>query len=450
MRLACFTPLPPVSSGIADYSLSLVEALASDHELDVYVASAAEVEAWSGRDPRVDVRNAHDFSWHHRARRHDLIVYQIGNAWCHDYTWPYLFRYPGLVVLHDAQLHHARAWSLLRRQREDDYRSELLFSHPTLPPEAAELALSGFSGPLYYFWPMLRAVVNAARLVAVHNQRLAGDLKREFSTAEVVTITMGMPMSAPTPAATAAVRARHGIPPDAVIVAAFGGVSEEKRLGPLLRATAVARRYQPALRVLLVGQVLPHYDVMAEAREAGVADLVTCTGYVAESDVDAYLHAADVVSCLRWPSARETSASWLRAIAAGRATIVTDLAQLADVPTLDPRSWTLLRASAAQTDPAPVAVSIDVMDEEHSLRLALKRLVSDAPLRATLGRHAAAYCRAHHARDRMFADYDRALTRAAAAPLPQAPLPEHLRSDGLEHTREILALFGGSISPPLP
>ena len=88
---------------------------------------------------------------------------------------------------------------------------------------------------------------------------------------------------------------------------------------------------------------------------------------------------------LRWPSARETSASWLRAIAAGRPTLVTDLAQQADVPTLDPRSWTVVHAQPTLAALEPVAVSIDMLDEAHSLTLALKRLTADAALRARLG-----------------------------------------------------------------
>ena len=47
----------------------------------------------------------------------------------HDYLWPYLFRYPGLTVLHDAHLHHARA-ALLRTRRADDYRAEFAANHP--------------------------------------------------------------------------------------------------------------------------------------------------------------------------------------------------------------------------------------------------------------------------------------------------------------------------------
>ena len=57
----------------------------------------------------------------------------------------------------------------------------------------------------------------------------------------------------------------------------------------------------------------------------------------------------DVCLCLRWPTARETSASWLRCLAAGKPTIVTDLVHTADVAVLDPRSWTL-----CSTRPMPV------------------------------------------------------------------------------------------------
>ena len=45
------------------------------------------------------------------------IVYQLGNSASHDFMWAYLFRYPGLLVLHDAQVHQARALWLLQRAR---------------------------------------------------------------------------------------------------------------------------------------------------------------------------------------------------------------------------------------------------------------------------------------------------------------------------------------------
>jgi glycosyltransferase involved in cell wall biosynthesis len=448
VRLAVFTPLPPTRSGIADYAVELLHELGSRHQIQVYVASTQEVSAWTGRGAPFTVHGAHDFVWTHHREPYELVIFQIGNAWCHDYMWPYVFRYPGLVVLHDAQLHHARAWSLLRRARTDDYRAELAFNHPGLAPEAAEPAISGFGGPLYYAWPMLRAVVSSARHVAVHNPVLADDFRRDYSETPINAIRMGVRQPATTGDAIATIRTRHGIASDAIVLVAFGGVADEKRIGPLLNAVSVARAYEPRIRVLLVGQALPHYDALSIARDLGLDEIVTGTGYVPDHEVGTYLAAADIVSCLRWPTARETSASWLRAIAAGRATIVTDLADQAGTPTLDPRSWTVLHATPGQTTRAPIAVSIDVLDEDHSLTLAVKRLTADRTLRERLGVDAQAYWRANHTIAHMAADYETLL--AGLKPRRhEVPLPAHLRPDGLEHARALLAPFGDTVTSTL-
>jgi glycosyltransferase involved in cell wall biosynthesis len=447
VRLAIFSPMPPIRSGIADYTRDLIGALRGDLEIDLFVATGEEVD--EARKAALPARcaTAHDFPWRHHREPYDLTIFQMGNSWCHDFMWPYLFRYPGLVVLHDGHLHHARAWSLLRRRRSDDYRAELAFNHPELPPEAAEAALAGFGGTLYYFWPMLRSVVTSARAVVVHSAALAGAVGQRFPDAAVHVIRMGLPTVTPQPEAVRTVRERHGLTDASLVLAAFGGVTPEKRLRPLFDAVAVARRYHPDLRVLLVGPTHPHFDVTAEARSAGVDDLLTVTGFVEDSELPAYLAAADIVSCLRFPTSNETSASWLHALAAARPTIVTDLPQHAALPTLDPRSWTVAAASARGAV-SPVAVSIDLLDEVHSLTLALKRLVTDAELRASLGASARQYWQANHTIDLMASDYRDVVARTAARPAPAVVLPAHLRPDGTEHLRDLLAPFA-SVAQPL-
>jgi glycosyltransferase involved in cell wall biosynthesis len=443
VRLAYFSPLPPVKSGIADYTVELLGELGTRHQIEVFVGSSDELDAWpAGRGPFA-VRNAHEFVWARARTPYDLIVYQVGNAWCHDYMWPYLFKWPGLVVLHDAHLHHARAWSLLRRGREADYRAELAFNHPALPAEAAEIGLSGYAGSLYYFWPMLRAVVSSARAVAVHNQVLAEELGREFAGTAVHHVPMGVAPHRADAAAVEAVRARHGLHPSDVVFAAFGAVTPEKRLVPIVRALQVARRYVPAARLLLVGQTMPHFDPRAVARSLGVADHVVVTGFVEDAELPAYLAASDVVFALRWPSARETSASWLRAIAAGRPTVVTDLAQQASLPALDPRSWTVVHAQPFLTTPEPVAVAVEVIDEQHSLTLAVRRLATDPALRTRLGSAARAYWAASHTLGHMAAAYDIAVHDSARRRDPEAALPAHLRPDPSAFAQTLVNRFPG-------
>ncbi len=442
MRVALFSPLPPVRSGIADYTAELLGALSARHAIDAFVATEAE-RAAAPASAAYAVRSAHEFVWARERTPYDVVVYQMGNAWCHDYMWPYLFRWPGLVVLHDAHLHHARAWSLLRRKRDAHYRTELAYNHPALSPEAAEIGISGFAGPLYYSWPMLGTVVRSARAVAVHNSRLAADLRDEFAATPIHAVPMGVADPRADAAGAASIRARHGIKPDTVVLAAFGAVTPEKRIEPIVRALAVARRYAPDLRLLLVGQALEHFDAAAVASAHGVADVVSHTGYVADTELGAYLAASDVVLSLRWPSGRETSASWLRAIAAGRATVVTDLAQQADLPTLDPRSWTVQHAQPTLAPLDPIAVAIDPLDEAHSLTLAIKRLAADGALRDRLGHAARRHWSAEHTIGHMAAAYDAVLADTATHPDPDVALPAHLRPDPGGFARDLLAPFPG-------
>lgn len=402
MRVAWFSPVPPERSGIAAYTAEVVPRLRAAFDIDLYAGS-----------------NAHDFVWRHRLAPYDLTVYQLGNAPCHDYMWAYLVRYPGLVVFHDARLHHARAHHLLGEHRPDDYRAEFCYDHPDTTPDAAEYAVEGLSGSLYYFWSMLRVPVTTARLAAVHNARVAADLAAEYPGAAIDTIRMGVPEIAASPAVRDRLRKALGIPGEAVLFAAFGKVTPEKRIGTILDALSALRRSGVNAWLMVVGEVADPAML--------AADGVRATGYVPDAEVGAYLTAADACLCLRWPTALETSASWLRCLAAGRATVISNLAHLADLPD-------------------DVALRIDLLDELPQLTTAMHRLASDGRLRDDLARRGREHFRAHHSLDMMVADYHRVLTRAASRQPPEvAELPAHFTNDYSALSRRIVDSFGVNV-----
>jgi glycosyltransferase involved in cell wall biosynthesis len=394
--------------------------LAAAYSLDVFVegppaagTSAPDAEAGFVRRP------AHDFVWRHALDPYDLVIYQLGNATCHDYMWAYLARFPGLVVLHDAQVHQARARSLIEAGRLDQYRTALAADHPAAPRRLADLVIDGFGGSLYYYWPMVRSVVQRSKVTAVHNPWLAAELEREIPGRRIATIRMGVadPWATPSgPSAEDAARARdirerYGIRPETMLCTAFGHVTPEKRIGSILRALAALSKSVDA-RLMLVGETRDYYDVRAEASQFGVAELVTVTGYIDERAVAPYLQAADVCLCLRWPSARETSASWLRCLAAGRPTVISELAHTSHVPAVDPRGWTPLAGEGPDVE--PVAVAVDVLDELRSLTLAIRRLAADPMLRHRLAHRARSWWASEHTLDRMVLDYRGVLDQALA------------------------------------
>lgn len=421
LRVAWFSPLPPVRSGIAAYSAEILPALAADHVIEPIAES-----------------NAHDFVWQARRNPFDLVVYQLGNAPCHDYMWAYLARYPGLVVLHDARLHHARARLLLNQKRFDDYRREFHYDHPDATPSFAEYAVEGLGGSIYYFWSMLRVVMRTARAVAVHNPRVADDLREQYPGVPVDTIRMGVPCGTPADDAhRARLRRDLALPDDAIVFAAFGKVTSEKRMGPILAALGALVAEGRNAYLLIVGDADSYTTLGDELARRGVVDRVRVTGFVPDDQIGAHLEAADVALCLRWPTAGETSGSWLHCLAAARPTVISDLAHLVDIPTVAPRDW---RTPLSRE---PVAVAIDLMDEAQSLLLAMRMLADDPPLRERLAHSGHEYWAAHHTLHAMAEDYRRVLPAAAARPEPSVvDLPAHFTEDHSGLTRRITDQFG--------
>jgi glycosyltransferase involved in cell wall biosynthesis len=460
MHLAWFSPMPPVPSGIADCSADLIAELGKRHTIDVYVHETSSSPAMIVTRG-ADVYSAHDFVWRHRLQPYDLPVYQLGNSSHHDYIWPYLFRYPGLTVLHDAHLHHARAAALLRTNRPSDFRAEFAANHPDVSADLAELAIAGFDNQLYYEWPMTRLVVEASRLTAVHTAPLMRQLQEELPRARITSIRLshGTPVSGEqVRLLRSRVRSQYGIASDAVAFGVFGGLTPDKRLPQILDALNAIVPYVPSAHLLLAGAAPRHYDLAADVNRRGLDGRVTITGYLPDdADLTACIAACDVSLNLRWPTAREMSGPWLRALAAGRPTIIIDLAHMVDVPALDPRTWRMNTPAAgpsllaAGTDQAnresrtakrePVTVAIDILDEDHSLRLAMRRLATDPELRASLGETGRRYWQREHSMPRMVEDYERVLAEAAATPAPRVELPSHLVTGGERVLDQVLVEF---------
>src|SRR5687768_11472148 len=120
-RIAWFTPLRPVESGISLYNEELLPILAAVWTVDVYVDDYRPthlVETGSLR-----VRPARDFRAAQRRFPYDAVVYQMGNSPAHAYMYETALEVPGILVLHDTLLHHLIMAMLLRGRRVREYRA---------------------------------------------------------------------------------------------------------------------------------------------------------------------------------------------------------------------------------------------------------------------------------------------------------------------------------------
>ena len=456
MRIALFAPVPPTRSGIASYTAALLPWLARRHHIDVFTDDRPgdPTPRPAGAAHRF---TAHDFVVQRAREPYDLVVYQLGNSTVHSYMWPYLVRYPGLVVIHDGSLHDERYMHYLSRGDSKGYRAEFAWNDPE-HAAAARLCAEAPAAALRFCWPMLRTPVSTARAVAVHNHWLASQLREQYPDALIDVVRQGMddPLSPETAAAREEVRARYGLAATSLVFGAFGWITRAKRIPEIARAMASLASHLPDARLLLVGSPVDDYDVRADLRAVGVEDRVTVAGYVDDGDLTGYLAATDVCLCLRWPTSRETSATWLRAVAAGKATIVTDLLHMRDVPAL--AAAQLRRPAAAKPDatatrpreatsasnsfPDPIAVAIDVCNEKQELPAAMLALARDDALRRRIGDAARDWWAAGNRIEHSAEDYERVMAAALARPAARGAIPPHLDYDGSRHARHLLAPFG--------
>jgi glycosyltransferase involved in cell wall biosynthesis len=334
VKIVLFTPMPPAPTGIADYSALLIRELSAlDPDMEIETVSRSD-EAAAFRAPSA----AH------------VLLYQVGNSPHHDFLYPALFENPGILVLHDLVLHHARLFSHLespevRAYREDmgdsskreranvrleEYRAEAREAYPEVGDDLAEIALRIGGGRLLYAYPLFEHLVRRSRLTLVHSETARAEVLSSCPGAEVRRVRMGVPLPSIVPREEA--RRRLGLSRNELILASFGLVTPEKRISTAIRALARLGAAGVRVTYFLVGGSVPHYDPLREARELGVAENLRLVGRVPEEEFRLYAFASDLCLNLRYPSAGETSATLLGLLACGRPVVVTDQIHVRDLP----------------------------------------------------------------------------------------------------------------------
>ncbi|MBI2838874.1 MAG: glycosyltransferase family 4 protein [Acidobacteria bacterium] len=413
-RLAFFSPLPPTPSGISDYSTTLLAGLTKLHDVDLYYERRSPpprtLLPHSGRFP-------HDeFLWRNAQLPYDLPVYQMGNSLHHSYMHPFIFQYPGLLILHDLVIHHARGHVLLTRSRHDEYKAELEYCHPGLGRQVGDILAHIPSDFTCYQFPMNKLMVDSSLAVGTHTRFGVEQLKEASPVKPVCFLRMGIDTPAEPPAA------KTDLGDAWPIIASFGFITREKRVDACLEAVKLLREKYPRLLYLLVGRRPRHYDPRPLIRKMGLVKNVRITGAVDEDEFQALLHAATVVLNLRYPSAREMSASLLRALGAGRVTLVSDLLHLTGIP-------------------HDIAPRVDLFDEAVSIVKILGGLLADTSELQRRGQRARQFIDSNHRLEHMLADYALAID-AAIAERPRFRLPE-----SAPHHAQSLALRMRDILP---
>ncbi len=404
MRLAYFSPLPPLRSGIADYSEELLPRLACHAEIDLFIDD--------GFHPACSIANHFNVHNHRRflslASRsaYDTVVYQIGNnPQYHAMIYRMALESPGVVVLHEYVLQHLIQGMTLNAGDPEGYVEAMRYCYGRTGTRLARLMVDTGVEVDVWAYPLFERLVDASLGLIVHNDYTRKRVLASRPQAKVFLVKhhlslRGLPAAQD---ATSQARSSLGLPQDILIIGAFGHITPQKRIELSLRAFARLREAFPQVLFVVVGEISPYYDLRLPD---DLTEGVIFTGRVTIEDFLQYMAAVDFAVNLRYPQAGETSGSLIRLMGLGKPVIVSNVGSFSEYPD-------------------DCCVKVDIAEGEGDMLLAMMRALSvDDELRHHIGTNARRYIRAHHSLQQSAQGYADAIEEIIEAPGgPFDPVP---------------------------
>ena len=321
------SPLPPVRSGVSDYTAELLPGLvAAGIRIRLAAPPGWEPSGW--RPPGgVEVTAAASAF----PRPGELVVAHLGNNPYHEWLLPAVRRGGAVVVLHDLVLHHLLVESTVARDDPGAYRRELEAVYGAAGAALAEGRRWGFTAPRDPFlFPARRWLLRDAAAAVVHSRYAEREVRSDAPDLPVFRVPMGV--ADPGPADRERLRRELGIAPDEVVLMHLGFLTPAKGLDEVLTAVAAARRLDVPVRLVLVGEGEAADRLGRAVGALGLEGVVIRTGWVDPDRMRRLPAAADLGVVVRRPSAGETSAAALRFLACGTPVAVSALPQFLELP----------------------------------------------------------------------------------------------------------------------
>lgn len=306
-RVALFTPLPPAKTGTADYGFALASELAKLVELEVFDKVPRRF------DPRA----------------FDLVVYQISNNPHHAPFYDLALKCPGVVVLHEVNLHHLIQSITLKGASQQAYLREVvyeIFGHDSLDLANDQ---QGLRVPQSHHFTMARRLLERSTACIVHSEYAIGQVRLKGFRNPIVAIPHGTSVRH---LDATKYRQALGIGSGDPLIGIFGFQRPDKKVDECLLTIRKLLEYVPRAKLLILGEAHAEIALKETIRVLGLQDAVLSLGFQDLEDFDGYLASCDIILNLRQPTFGETSGTMMRAFGLGKAVIVSENGASIELP----------------------------------------------------------------------------------------------------------------------
>lgn len=383
MKIAYFSPLSPLKSGIVDYSeKDLLPFLKKYCEIDLYIDDDYNP---TNHDTTSNFKIYNYKKFANNADKYDVILYHIGNNPLHEYIYKTLKNYPGIVILHDLFIHGLIYGTTLAKGDKFGYINEFFEMYGTEGKQLAESNINNQNFEQVEFkCPFIKSILNHSKGVIVHSVYGKRIILSENINVDIKLINSPViPFSSLVMDSTKT-RNRLKLNKDTLIISSFGFISHHKKITTALKAFKKFHQEYPNSAFLVVGE--DNIRLKNFINDLDIKSVIQ-TGFVSFKKMHEYMQVSNICVNLRYPTAGETSASALRLMSMGKPVIVSNVGWFSELP-----------------DNCCAKVDIDNFEEDLLLEY-LKVLASNKKLRIKMGENARCFVEKEHNCEKVAREY---------------------------------------------
>jgi glycosyltransferase involved in cell wall biosynthesis len=368
MKIALFSPLNPIKTGISDYTEEMLFEMKKHVDIDLVINQGYEPQNEKIRAQfKILTYDSQSFD----ASGYDEILYHMGNNYqAHGYIYDALKKFPGIVVLHDFVLQGFYAEKYDSDRDFDAYLRIQKKYYREKGEEIAENLIRRTEFPIWeraaaFDYPLNEEVLESAKAVIVHSD-FVKDQIRERTQRPVRKINHhGHEIKS---FDRRQLRAKMDLGPQDILITSTGFINKNKRLGIIL--SALEEMGHPRVSYAIAGGdrggLLRNYLEEKKLR-------VIVKGYLPLEELEALICASDICINLRYPTMGESSGTLLRMMGYGKPVLVTNFGSYSEFPDY----------SVLKIDPD--------IDEKEAIKRFIFALIEDDDFRHSLGKEASLY-----------------------------------------------------------
>lgn len=338
--LAYFSPVPPLESGIAEYSKRLLPYLQKYFDIDLFIG---DYKPSPDLNYVINCKHVENFEKCNEIENYDHVLYHMGNSDHHFYMMDVLQKKKGILVLHDMYL---GPMQYLFAQKKDikenstknmeNFLNDIAKFHGELGKKYVSEFKENISvdnvNKIFDAFPTVKNLIENSSGVIVHSNWSKNKLKEiyDFDNVSIVDFN-SYPLQVSDNIKT---REELGFSKGDFLIGTFGIVGSSKHLDLVLKNLKKFLTSSKNSKFLIVGHMDDMWTqkISQVIKELNLQDKVVIVGFVDFELYKKYLSIVDISINLRYPTRGETSSTVFDLLRLGIPTIVSNIGPMSELP----------------------------------------------------------------------------------------------------------------------